>query len=194
MKNKVFIICLVLLVVAVAFSGMYLIDRMRMKENKSVIFSTWGYSYVPPIDLKQEEITSAVKNYIVDKGDSEYKYHGNEKTFTSMQVYLIEEKEKHVLYNIYAWVVTGKYYLENDEIKQDSGLSIPYKFTVQNIDDKFVVIASIIPRDGSYYADDMKSIFPSSVIKDIEDMHEDGTIEQLQLDIKKQVEDYFENI
>lgn len=194
MKKKIFIFILVVFIIGIAFCGMYLIDRIRMKENKPVIFSTWGYSYVPPIDLKEEKIKTAVINYIIDKGDSEYKHNENEKTFASMRVYLIEEKDKHTLYNIYAWVLTEKYYLKSGETKQDSGSSIPYKFTVENIDNKFVVTDAKSPRDGGYYSEDMKILFPWSVRNDMKDIHTDGTIEALKQDIKEQVKDCFENI
>ena len=50
---KIFI-CIVIIVI-VLISIAYLIDRNRMKNNKSVIFSTWGYSYAPPTEIKQEE-------------------------------------------------------------------------------------------------------------------------------------------
>ena len=194
MKKKIFIVSLIVVLIGMAFYGMYLIDRVRMKENKPVIFSTWGYSYVPPIDLKEEEIKTAVINYIIDKGDSEYKHNENEKTFASMRVYLIEEKNKHTLYNIYAWVLTEKYYLESGGVKQDSGSSIPYKFTVENIYNEFVVTDVKWPRDGGYYSEDMKAIFPWSVRNDMEDVHTEGTIEELRLDIKEQVDDYFGKI
>jgi len=38
----------------------------------------------------------------------------------------------------------------------------------------------------------MKRIFPSSVRNDMEDLHTDGTIEELNKDIQKQVELYFQ--
>ena len=119
MKKKIFVIVLAIDLIGIIILGMYLIDRIRMKNNKPVIFSTWGYSYVPPIELPEEEIKTAIMNYIEDKGDNEYKHHENEKTFASLRIYLIEEK----------------YYLENNEIKQDSGSSIPYKFVVENIEE-----------------------------------------------------------
>lgn len=147
MKKKIVVIVSIICLIGIIVFGMYLVDRIRMKNNKPVLFSTWGYSYVPSINLNEKEIKTAIMNYIVDKGNNEYKHHENEKTFASMRVYLIEEKEAFTKFNIYAWVLEEKYYLENNEIKQDSGSSIPHKFVVENIDDKFIVTDSIIPRD-----------------------------------------------
>lgn len=190
--KKIFIITIsIILMFIVMLMVMYGIDINRMRNNKPVVFSTWGYSYVPPIDLKEEEIELAIMDYLIEKGDSESTHHENEKTFASMRVYLIEEKERDKHYNIYAWVLEEKHYLENDEIKQDSGSSIPYKFVVKNIDDKFTVTDSRIPRDGSYYAVDMKNIFPDSVRNDMDEVHADGTIERLELDIEQQTKLYF---
>jgi len=190
MKKKILIVALVVCFIGIILYGMYLIDMNRMKNNKSLIFSNWGYSYVPPINLPEKEIKSAIMDYIVKRGDDE-KHHPDAKTFASMRVYLIEEKEQNELYNMYVWVLEEQYYLENNEIKEDSGSSIPHKFVVENIEGKFTVTDVIIPRDGSFYADDMKSIFPSSVRDDMEDIHTDGTIEELSADIQEQVELYF---
>lgn len=191
MKKKAFIISFIICLIGIIIFGMHLTDIIRMKNNKPVPFNTWGYSYVKPINLKEKEIENAIMEYIIDKGDNEHKHYDNEKTFASMRIYLIDEKERDKLYNIYAWVLEEKHYLENGEIKQDSGSSIPYKFVVENIDGKFTVTDSKIPRDGSYYVKDMKSIFPGSVRNDMNRIHSDGTIDGLQLEIKKQTESYF---
>ena len=188
-KKKVFVFVIFLIVII--FLGMYITDRIRMKNNKPVIFSKWGYSYAPPIDLKEEEIKNAIIDYIVNKGDNEYKHNENEKTFVSMRIYLIEEKERQVIYNVYAWVLEEKYFLENNEIKQDSGTSIPCKFVVENVEGKYSVTNWSIPRDGSYYAKDIKNIFPSSVVNDMDKIQEDGTLERLELDIQNQKDTYF---
>ena len=190
--KKAFLIVLSsILLLIVLFVTMFGIDIDRMRNNEPVLFSTWGFSYVPPIDLKEEEIELAIMDYLIEKGDSEPKHHDNEKTFASMRVYLIEEKERDKHYNIYAWVLEEKYYLENNEIKQGSGSSIPYKFVVKNNDGKFTVTDSRIPRDGSYYSVDMKNIFPKNVRDDIEKVYVDGTIERLELDIEQQTKLYF---
>lgn len=191
-SKKIFgIILISIILIIITLILMFLIDVRRMNQNKPVIFSTWGYEYVPAIDLNEVALEYAIKEYIVNKGDSESKHHDNEKTFASMKVYLIEETERDKHYNIYAWVLEKKYYLENNEIKEDSASSIPYKFVVKNIDGKFTVTDSRIPRDGSYYSDDMKNIFPGSVRKDMESVYVDGTIERLKLDIEEKVSLYF---
>lgn len=190
--KKFFVIVLsVIVIMFIVLFMFYGIDINRMRNNKPVIFSTWGYSYAPAIVLKEDEIELAITDYLIQKGDSEPKHNDNEKTFVSMRIYLIEEKEKDKHYNIYAWVLDEKYYLENDEIKQDSSSSIPYKFIVKSIDGKFCVTDSRIPRDGSDYSVDMKNIFPRSVRNDMDEVHTDGTIEKLIMDIQKQLNLYF---
>ena len=183
------IICAVVLIVF----GMYVTDRILMKNNKPVLFSTWGYSYVPPINLPEKEIQSAIIEYVESFGDNE-KERENEKTFASIGVYLIEEKEEFTKFNIYAWVLEESFYVENNEIKQSSGSSIPHKFVVEKIDGKFVVTSTRIPRDGSYYAEDMKDIFPASVRYNMDKIQTDGTIDGLELEVKQKAERYFEKI
>ena len=108
-----------------------------------------------------------------------------------MRVFLLDEVTKDDHYNFYAWVLEGKYYLENNEIKESSGSSIPYKFVIKKKDGKFIVVDYKIPRDGSYYPKDIKNIFPRDVRSFIDDVHSDGTIKRLQLDIDEQTKLYF---
>ncbi len=190
--KKIFITVLsVILMFIVMLITMFSIDINRMRNNKPVIFSTWGYKYAPAIDFHEEEIIMAIENYLLEKSESEPKHHENEKPFVSIRNYLTEEKNNHKLYNVYAWVLEEKYYLENNEIKQDSSSSIPYMLVVEHIDDEYKVTGSRIPRDGVYYAEDMKNIFPRSVRNDMDRAHTDGTIEKLQLKIDQQTKLYF---
>ena len=108
-----------------------------------------------------------------------------------MRIYLLEEQKSDLLYYVYAWVNDGKYYLENEELKQDSGSSIPYKFKVEKINGEFLVTDSRIPRDGSYYKEDMKNIFPRSVRNDMDRIQIDGTIERLIMEVEEQAKLYF---
>ena len=170
---------------------MFFIDVSRMNQNKPVIFSNWGYQYTPAINLQEDEIYLAIKNYLVSKGDSEPKHHDGEKTFVSMRVYLLEEKERDSLYYVSAWVMDEKYYLENNELKKDRGSSMPYKFEVEKVNDEYVVIDSRYPRDGSYYAEDMKNMFDKYVRSDMEKIQTDGTIDMLEMEVEEQAKLYF---
>lgn len=191
-KNKIFKIVVGTIITIVLIVGlMFFVDVNRMNNNDPVVFSTWGFKYAPLVDFHEEKIISEVENYLLEKSDNEPKHHENEKSFVSIRTYLIEEKNKHKLYNVYAWVLEEKYYLENNKIKQDSSSSIPYMFVVEHTNDKYKVTDSRIPRDGVYYAEDMKNIFPRSVRKDMDEIHNDGTIKKLKMDIEKQLNLYF---
>lgn len=191
-KDKIFkilvgtIITIILMIVL-----MFFVDVNRMNNNNPVIFSTWGFKYAPPVDFHEEEIISGVEKYLLEKSESEPKQYGNEKTFVGIRTYLIKENNNRQLYNVYAWVLEEKYYLENNEIKQDSSSSIPYMFVVEHTNDEYKVTDSRIPRDGIYYAEDMKNIFPRSIRNDMDEVYNDGTIEKLEKDIQKQLSLYF---
>ena len=181
----------VVTIIAVGFLSLFVIDMSRMQKNEPVLFSTWGYCYTPAINIDDAAIDVAVRKYIVEMGDAASKHHDGEKTFACVRTFLLEEKESERLYYVYAWVVEGRYYLENDEVKQDSGSSIPYVFVVEKIEDEYMVTDSRIPRDGSYYAKDMKNMFPYAVRKDIEQIQMDGTIERMIFEVEEKANLYF---
>ena len=181
----------VVTIIAVGFLALFVIDMSRMQKNEPVLFSTWGYCYTPALNIDDGAIDVAVRNYIVEMGDAATKHHDGEKTFACVRTFLLEEREAERLYYVYAWVVEGRYYLENDEVKQDSGSSIPYVFVVEKIDDEHIVTDSRIPRDGSYYAKDMKNMFPYEVRKNMEQIQIDGTIERMILEVEEKAYLYF---
>ena len=72
--------------------------------------------------------------------------------------------------------------------------NLPHSFDAEKISGQIVVTDVEKPRDGSYYSDDMKNIFPNSVRNDMKKVHTDGTIDGLKSEIKQKMEDYFEEI
>ena len=60
-KNMIFIIMAVIIVIVISILVMYMIDRKRMENNKPVLFSTWGYDYVTPVESGEENIV-IIKN------------------------------------------------------------------------------------------------------------------------------------
>ena len=49
MKKKIKITFIIIAFIILIFGTMYVIDMSRMYSNKSVLFSTWGYDYAPPV-------------------------------------------------------------------------------------------------------------------------------------------------
>lgn len=107
-----------------------------------------------------------------------------------MRLYSIKKKSNNLIYNVYAWVLQEKYYIDNNEIIKDSSSLILYVFIVEKIDDKFNVIDFKIPKDGTYYEDDMKNIFPNRGKSKMKRVDIDGTIDRLQLKIQEQLSRY----
>ena len=60
MKKSTKIIFLILVIIILTVGVMYLVDLNRMKNNKPVLFSTWGRKYVPPakVNTKLSVVTS----------------------------------------------------------------------------------------------------------------------------------------
>ena len=189
-RNKYVIIIVIIVLFLIVLVTLFGIDINRMKNNKPVVFSTWGFDYFPPVNLDEEKIINSIENYVVANGD-EYRKDANSKTFASMRVFLIDEKKENNLFYVYAWVLEECFYYEDGNVINDSGSSIPYKFVVKKVNDKFEVSDSRIPRDGSYYSKDIKNIFPRSVRRQIEDVHQDGTVKRLSLENQQKAEFYF---
>lgn len=189
-RNKYVIIIVIIVLFLIVLVTLFGIDINRMKNNNPVVFSTWGFDYFPPVNLDEEKIINSIENYVVANGD-EYRKDANSKTFASMRVFLIDEKKENNLFYVYAWVLEECFYYEDGNVINDSGSSIPYKFVVKKVNDKFEVSDSRIPRDGSYYSKDIKNIFPRSVRRQIEDVHQDGTVKRLSLENQQKAEFYF---
>jgi len=53
LKKQVKRVIEIVLILMVIVGIMYEIDMIRMKNNKPVVFSTWGHSYTPPVNLNE---------------------------------------------------------------------------------------------------------------------------------------------
>ncbi|MDI9539944.1 MAG: hypothetical protein QM204_00505 [Bacillota bacterium] len=192
LKNKSYLrfFSIVYLVIVIIIATLFFTDLNRMRHNKPVVFSTWGFSYSPPIDIQENLIKISIEDYLMAKGDRQFKRHENEKAFASIRIYSYETKKEGVFY-VYAWALERRYYLENDEIIKESETSFPYMFVVKEMDGVLVIVEAKVPRDGDYYKDDMKNLFPRIIRKKMEKVYDDGTIEKLALEIQQQIKMYF---
>lgn len=176
----------VLILTALAFA----IDINRMMEKKEVVFSTWGIDYTAPVDLTEKKIELAVTSYLAEEADS-VRHASDEKSFAAAEIYLIENSSEN-LSQVYAWCVTKTYRRSGDVIAAESGSALPCCISVScDENGGYAVEDLIIPRDGTYYADDIKDLFPRQCRQDILDASSDGTTDCLTLDLDRQAELWF---
>ena len=171
--------------ITIILCSLFMIDVNRMNHNLPVVFSTWGFDYFPPVNLQDEYMELAIKEYLIDVSKDNYKY-DTEQTFVSLHTYLIEEKEDY--YYVYAWVLEESYYLENNCVLPNTGSGKPYRFKLNKNN---IVLECDTPRDGSYCPIDMEQLFPRSVLNDMSNVYYDGTWDRLDLEIQQQVKLYF---
>ncbi len=61
---------------------------------------------------------------------------------------------------VYAWILYLEYSYDNGVLTKESGSHIPTVITVQKNGSSYELVEYWIPRDGSYYVDDIKEKFP----------------------------------
>lgn len=95
MKKKIFIVILAVCLIGIIIFGMYVTDRIRMKNNKPVVFSTWGYQYVPPISENEIPVViirdNKIQNeYLIDEFIEKTDYTKNE----SQELNILQDDKK----------------------------------------------------------------------------------------------------
>lgn len=98
----------------------------------------------------------AIENYL-NKELSKPSFGG--KNFSAFEVL---GKDK-VSGDIYIWAIIQEYYKENNNIEQGTGILVPLVLEVTQKEGSLKIINHKYPRDGSYYVDDIKNIFPISI-------------------------------
>ncbi len=186
----------VILLVFVCLATMFGVDVARMRNNQPIVFSTWGFDYFPPVDLRDENIEQAIIDFMVSRDDTEIKDLHDEgtipvgrKSFVAVEIFLMEEKSDHIL--VHTWVVGSTCYVQEEKVLKDGGYSIPYRFTLIEEDGSYTVTKKEHPRDGGRYAQDMDSLFPASVRQKMDRIYWDGTTERLNRRIEEQAKLYF---
>jgi hypothetical protein len=76
---------------------------------------------------------------------------------------------------LYLWALCQEYYQEGELLKEGSGISLPVDLQIQGKDQKIMVMGHRIPRDGSYYGPDVRSIFPKSTWSQIMPQNKEET-------------------
>lgn len=147
-----------------------------------ILFSTRSMQVVPdtyPVYQQvyiDEKITdNIITKYVIDHmpiGE------GNSKSFANIAVFSAEEKQNGDYY-VYTWVLESVYSYEGGMLSAGSGSSYPCRFELIRENDGFRIVNADIPRDGNYYLEDIKKLFPGYVVDMITNVHQDGTVDRL---------------
>lgn len=81
---------------------------------------------------------------------------------------------------IYVWVYAQEFYKQNNVLKKGTGISCPIVLIIdlQN-GQEISILDHKQPRDGSYYSQDIKTMFPRKVQEAISRIHQGQTIPEL---------------
>jgi len=82
---------------------------------------------------------------------------------TFMSTYYFGNRYNNDKLEVYVWVMFSEYDTSNGNFKEYSGYSIPHVVTVNTKDDKFEIISSKIPKDGSEYSKSIRDMFPLTI-------------------------------
>lgn len=111
--------------------------------------------------LGNKQIDEAVRNFLLSRQELSWKTGTESKNFCIFQN-LAPERE---LFPHYLWVRCGEYKMEEGELKELSGVSVPVKVDYPNELSYYDLskFSLSIPRDGTPYDQDVKVIFPQEI-------------------------------
>lgn len=127
--------------------------KEKMQEN--------GIQQELVLTLANESLNQAVIDFLLSKNDFAWQTEEGTKNFCLFHN-LYPEKE---LFPIYLWVRCGEFKMVEDQVKETSGISLPIKIDYPNELSYYDIekFSYVIPRDGSFYGQDLKTIFPKEI-------------------------------
>ncbi len=161
MKNKK---TFLIIFSVILFAGIvYLVFGMLDKNKQSKI-----------ICPTEKPTSSSFGNDQVEKAITDYlltqKYFSWKTTTDSRNFCAIENlNSENTLFPLYVWVRCGEFVLQNGKLKGVSGISVPAKINYPNQLSYYDLskFSYEVPRNGSLYSKEIKTIFPLDVQKAI---------------------------
>lgn len=187
-RNLIKILLIILIVMALGVA-------LLIINNTKILFNNVN-------KVEREKINTTINEYMVKRCEEENS-DPYTKCLSSNKIYLVEKiidsdlslekayKGYEFYYYAYSWILEGSYGKKDNEIEEISGSSIPTKVMLGKKGDTYTVIKTDIPRDGSYYSEDLNKLFPSKVRKKMNNAQVDGTVMKLLEENKKKAEEYF---
>ena len=177
--SLIFVALLVLLIIVFGSRSMPVDDSDR-------------YPVYEQVYLDKDVTNELLKEYILsERAKSEpYSDSENAANFTAFAIFSTEEKSSGNYY-IYAWVIESTYAFDAGALSEQSGSSYPCRFELLSENNAFKIVNVNIPRDGSYYGEDIKELFPKYLREKIYNVYDDGTVNKLRDNILNEAKDYF---
>jgi len=109
------------------------------------------------------------------------------KVFTAHEILGAKAEE------IYVWAYAQEFYKQNNALEKGTGLSCPAVLTIDSQDGKEVkIVDHKLPRDGSFYSQDIKTMFPKKVQDAIFNINQGQTIPELSYQVEERAKKWFD--
>lgn len=170
-----------LITFAIILTAVVMIFSSKIKE-----LTPDSYPVYPEVVIDSSVTNELLTNYIITKmGNTE----DGEKNFVSIVVYSSEEKSKNKYY-VYTLINESKYSFDNGILTEESGSIYPCRFELKRDNMEYVIVDSEVPRDGSYYNEDINKAFPEYVRERIYN-HNDSAYKDVEDNNLIQAKEYF---
>jgi len=162
MKNKktLLIIFSVILLAGIVYLALGMLDKNKQSK---IICPT---EKPTPSSFGNDQLEKFITDYLLTQ-----KYFSWKTTTDSRNFCVIENlnPENALLFPLYVWVRCGEFVLQDVKLKELSGISVPAKINYPN-ELSYRDLGKVsheVPRNGSFYSKEIKTIFPLDVQKAI---------------------------
>lgn len=175
MKDKTKIIILIIFALLLIVGFIYFLNIF--KTNTDLSTHDDGPIFYGAIRSDKE---IGIKSYLLSQKYFSPKTRENSHSFCDIRNLGDEKKwETYLGFPSYEWVHCSEYVLNNNEIVEISGISVPVKigypeYGVSNFD--LSLFTYEVPRDGSYYKEDIERIFPKEIQSNIIKMQKNNEL------------------
>jgi hypothetical protein len=95
---------------------------------------------------------------------------------------------------IYVWAYAQEFYQQNNVLEKGTGLSCPTVLTIDSQDEQEVkIIDHKLPRDGSFYPQDIRTMFPKEIQDIIFSIQQGETIPELRCQVEERARKWFDS-
>lgn len=142
------------------------------------------------IEMNDKDDMETVITDFLSKNIGEAGYHGQ-----VFSAYTILGQQEGRVMRMYIWALCQEYYLDNGRLGEGSTISLPVALDIQKSGANYKITDYKVPRDGTYYTDDLYRIFPKHIRKheifSSDVTYHNQVVKDLESRIKTKAKDYF---